>query len=97
MSREETLYAILKADLAHYGQLLEHPFVIDELKSFAQHRWTELAYSGGITFRSALAQPCNKLAATEVCVPTMPDGADYNDTLNIYCSQPDTWREQVVG
>jgi hypothetical protein len=76
MSREETLYAILKTDLAHYGQLLEHPFVIDELKSFAQHRWTELAYSGGIKFRSALAQPCNKLADTEVCVPTMPDGAE---------------------
>jgi hypothetical protein len=76
MSREEALYAILKTDLAHYGQLLEHPFVIDELKSFAQHRWTELAYSGGIKFRSALAQPCDKLAATEVCVPTMPDGAE---------------------
>jgi hypothetical protein len=76
MSREEALYAILKTDLAHYGQLLEHPFVIDELKSFAQHRWTELAYSGGIKFRSALAQPCNKLADTEVCVPLMPDGAE---------------------
>ncbi|MFM6060937.1 MAG: hypothetical protein ACKPAE_00360, partial [Microcystis panniformis] len=36
----------------------------------------ELAYSGGIKFRSALAQPCEKLAATEVCVPTMPDGAE---------------------
>jgi len=76
MSREEALYAILKTDLAHYGQLLEHPFVIDELKSFAQHRWTELAYSGGIKFRSALAQPCDRLADTEVCVPLMPDGAE---------------------
>jgi hypothetical protein len=76
MSREEALYAILKTDLAHYGQLLEHPFIIDELKSFAQHRWIELAYSGGIKFRSALAQPCDKLAATEVCVPIMPDGAE---------------------
>ncbi|MCA2655990.1 hypothetical protein [Microcystis sp. M061S2] len=76
MSREETLYAILKTDLAHYGQLLEHPFVIDELKSFAQNRWTELAYSGGIKFHSALAQPCNKLADNEVCVPLMPDGTE---------------------
>lgn len=68
-SQEKLLYDLLKSDLEHHGQLLEHPFVIDELKKFLQRQWMDIATGGAIKFQAALAQPSLDLAENEVCVP----------------------------
>jgi hypothetical protein len=75
-SQEKLLYDLLKSDLEHHGQLLEHPFVIDELKKFLQRQWMDIATGRAIKFQAALAQPSLDLAENEVCVPRMPDGAE---------------------
>ena len=56
--------------------VLEHPFVIDELKKFLQRQWMDIATGRAIKFQAALAQPSLDLAENEVCVPRMPDGAE---------------------
>ncbi|WP_013320609.1 hypothetical protein [Gloeothece verrucosa] len=73
---ERIFYDLLKTDLEHHGQLLEHPFVIDELKKFLQRQWMDIATGRAIKFQSALAQPSLDLGENEVCVPRMPNGAE---------------------
>ncbi|ACK70909.1 hypothetical protein PCC7424_2492 [Gloeothece citriformis PCC 7424] len=75
-TQERVFYDLLKTDLEHHGQLLEHPFVIDELKKFLQQRWMDIATGRAIKFHSALAQPSLDLGENEVCVPLLPDGAE---------------------
>ena len=75
-SQEKIFYDLLKHDLEHHGQLLEHPYVIDELKKFLQRQWIDIATGRAIKFESALAQPSLYLQKNEVCVPRMPDGAE---------------------
>ena len=75
-SQEKIFSDLLKSDLEHHGQLLEHPFVIDELKKFLQRQWMDIATGRAIKFQSALAQPSLDLKENEVCVPRMPDGAE---------------------
>jgi hypothetical protein len=36
------LYSLLKADLANYCQLLEHPKIVAELQDFARKEWVEI-------------------------------------------------------
>jgi hypothetical protein len=62
--------------LEHHGQLLEHPYVIDELKKFLQRQWIDIATGRAIKFQSALAQPSLALQKDEVCVSRIPDGAE---------------------
>ncbi|ACB54321.1 hypothetical protein cce_4975 [Crocosphaera subtropica ATCC 51142] len=76
LSSEEALYKLLKTDLENHGQLLEHPYVVDQLKGFVQSRWKELGFSGGVRIKSALAQPSNKLGEDEICAPNLPDGKE---------------------
>ncbi len=76
LSQEKIFHDLLKHDLEHHGQLLEHPFVIDELKKFLQRQWIDIATGRAIKFESALAQPSLDLQKDEVCVPRMPDGAE---------------------
>ncbi|MGH2412504.1 MAG: hypothetical protein ACRDEA_02165, partial [Microcystaceae cyanobacterium] len=75
-SQENLLYDLLKSDLEHHGQLLEHPFVIDELKKFLQRQWMDIATGRAIKFHSALAQPSLDLKENEVCIPRMPNGEE---------------------
>jgi hypothetical protein len=75
-SQEKIFSDLLKSDLEHHGQLLEHPFVIDELKKFLQRQWMDIATGRAIKFQSALAQPSLDLKENEVCVPRMPDGVE---------------------
>ncbi len=75
-SQEKLLYDLLKSDLSHHGQLLEHPFVVGELEKFLQRRWMDIATGRAIKFQSALAQPSLDLKEDEVCVPKIPDGAE---------------------
>ncbi|MDV3001145.1 MAG: hypothetical protein N5P05_002751 [Chroococcopsis gigantea SAG 12.99] len=70
------LYDLLKVDLEHHAQLLEHPFVIDELKKFLQKQWIDIATGRAIKFNSGLAQPSLDLKENEVCIPIVPDGAE---------------------
>jgi hypothetical protein len=75
-SQQKIFSDLLKSDLAHHGQLLEHPFVIDELNKFLQRQWLDIATGRAIKFQSALAQPSLDLKEDEVCVPKMPEGAE---------------------
>ncbi|MEG3437854.1 hypothetical protein V0288_12070 [Pannus brasiliensis CCIBt3594] len=75
-SREQLFYELLKTDLEHHGQLLEHPYVIDELRRFVQRQWMDIATGRAIVFQSALAQPSLDLKENEVCVPRIPDGVE---------------------
>ncbi len=76
LSSEEALYKLLKTDLDNHGQLLEHPYVVEQLKGYVQSRWKELGFSGGLRIKSALAQPTNKLGEDEICAPNLPDGVE---------------------
>ena len=67
---------LLKKDLAHHGQLLEHPYVVGELQKYVQNKWKEIATGRAIKFHSAQAQPCADLKDDEVCIRTMPDGIE---------------------
>ncbi|MDV3002854.1 MAG: hypothetical protein N5P05_004509 (plasmid) [Chroococcopsis gigantea SAG 12.99] len=73
---EKLLYDLLKVDLEHHAQLLEHPFVIDQLKKFLQKQWIDIATGRAIKFHSGLAQPSLALKENEVCIPIIPDGAE---------------------
>jgi hypothetical protein len=75
-SQEQRLYEILKVDLSHHGQLLEHPNTIKELREAVQNLWRDIALARSIRVQSALAQPCLDLKENEVCVPKMPDGIE---------------------
>jgi hypothetical protein len=75
-SQERIFYDLLKTDLEHHGQLLEHPFVIDELQKFLQRQWMDIATGRAIKFQSALAQPSLDLKEDQVCVPRIPDGVE---------------------
>ncbi|PSF28338.1 hypothetical protein C7H19_24720 [Aphanothece hegewaldii CCALA 016] len=75
-SQEKLLFDLLKTDLEHHGQLLEHPFIIDELQKFLQRQWLDLATGRAIKFQAALAQPSLDLKENEVCVPKIPDGTE---------------------
>jgi DNA primase len=75
-SQQRIFYDLLKTDLEHHGQLLEHPFVIDELQKFLQKQWMDIATGRAIKFQSALAQPSLDLQEDEVCVPKIPDGVE---------------------
>lgn len=75
-SQEKLLFDFLKTDLEHHGQLLEHPFIIDELKKFLQRQWLDIATGRAIKFQAALAQPSLDLKENEVCVPKIPDGTE---------------------
>lgn len=70
------LYHLLKEDLAHHRQLLEHPKVVETLRQFVRRRWLDLATGRAIKFQSGLAQPSLNLAEDEVCIPILPDGRE---------------------
>ena len=74
-SRENNLYELIKQDLEHHAQLLEHPYIVEELEKFLQRQWSDLALGRTIKFQSALAQPSYSLNLDQVCIPRMPDGA----------------------
>ncbi|BAZ37573.1 hypothetical protein NIES4101_34960 [Calothrix sp. NIES-4101] len=63
------LYSLVKADLANYCQLLEHPKVIAELQEFTRKQWVEIATGRSIKFTSGLAQPSLDLQHDEICIP----------------------------
>jgi hypothetical protein len=75
-SQEQRLYEILKADLSHHGQLLEHPNTVNELRDAVQNLWRDIALARSIRVQSALAQPSLDLKDNEVCVSKMPDGME---------------------
>ncbi len=70
------LYRLLKTDLEHHCQLLEHPKIIDQLQQFLRQRWLDIATGRSIKFHSGLAQPSLQLAENEVWVPFLPDGEE---------------------
>jgi len=75
-SQEQRLYEILKADLSHHGQLLEHPNTVNELRDAVQNLWRDIALARSIRVQSALAHPSLDLKDNEVCVSKMPDGME---------------------
>lgn len=75
--REDPIvYQLLKRDLDHFGQILDHPLIIDELKKHERREWQDLALGRGVSFHSGMAQPSLRLQENEVCVPFLPDGED---------------------
>ncbi|AKG21194.1 hypothetical protein [Calothrix sp. 336/3] len=70
------LYSLLKADLANYCQLLEHPKIIAELQEFTRKQWVEIATGRSIKFTSGLAQPSLDLQHDEICIPFLGEGEE---------------------
>jgi hypothetical protein len=70
------LYSLIKADLANYCQLLEHPKIIAELQEFTRKQWVEIATGRSIKFTSGLAQPSLDLQHDEICIPFLTEGEE---------------------
>jgi hypothetical protein len=70
------LYSLIKADLANYCQLLEHPKIVAELQDFARKQWVEIATGRSIKFTSGLAQPSLDLQEDEISIPFLKDGEE---------------------
>ncbi|OWY67746.1 hypothetical protein B7486_29540 [cyanobacterium TDX16] len=69
-------YRIIKADIDCHGQLLDHPFVVDELRQFLRREWENTAFGRSVSFTAGLAQPSHDLKAGEICVPWLPKGEE---------------------
>jgi hypothetical protein len=70
------LYSLVKADLANYCQLLEHPKIVAELQDFARKEWVEIATGRSIKFTSGLAQPNLELQRDEISIPFLEEGEE---------------------
>jgi hypothetical protein len=70
------LYSLVKADLANYCQLLEHPKIVGELQEFARKEWVEIATGRSIKFTSGLAQPNLELRKDEISIPFLNEGEE---------------------
>lgn len=70
------LYRLLKYDVEHHAQLLEHPKIVESLRQFVRRQWLDLATGRAIKFNSGLAQPSWHLEEDEVSIPILPDGEE---------------------
>jgi hypothetical protein len=70
------LYSLLKADLAGFNQILEHPKIIAELQNFVRKEWVEIATGRSIKFTSGLAQPSLELQHSEISIPFLEEGEE---------------------
>jgi hypothetical protein len=70
------LYSLLKADLANYCQLTEHPKIVASLQDFARKEWVEIATGRSIKFTSGLAQPSLELQRNEISIPFLDEGEE---------------------
>jgi hypothetical protein len=70
------LYSLLKADLAGFNQILEHPKIIAELQNFVRKEWVEIATGRSIKFTSGLAQPSLELQHSEISIPFLEEGQE---------------------
>ncbi len=73
---DDAIYKLLKNDIAHHRQLLDHPKIIDVLNRHLQNRYKELATGRFVKFQGALLQPHYALKEHEFCDPKLPDGAE---------------------
>ena len=67
---------LIEQDLANHCQLLEHPRIIQHLRSFVRKQWLDIATGRSIKFESGMAQPSLCLAYDEVYIPKLPLGED---------------------
>ena len=65
---------LIEQDLANHCQLLEHPRVMQHLRSFVRKQWLDIATGRSIKFASGMAQPSLCLADDEVYIPKLPLG-----------------------
>ena len=70
------LYSLLKADLSHYCQLIEHPKIVSELQDFVRKQWVDIATGRSIKFTSGLAQPSLELKCDEICIPYLDENEE---------------------
>lgn len=59
-----------------YGQLSNHPWVIERIAKLFRRRWIKLATASAVKFNSSMTMPDEALADDEVCIPGLADGEE---------------------
>ena len=59
-----------------YGQLSNHPWVVERIARLFRRRWLKMSTASSVRFNSSMTMPDEMLADDEVCIPGLADGEE---------------------